>query len=109
MAQHIRLDERKEPKVFSVIRNLISRIALQETIGKMAVWEKRIFHGKTVMLLSEDYNPGGRAFSASPFNLEDEIWDKSKQVPGEFDLSKKVLLEIHMTNDFQLTDVYYPI
>jgi hypothetical protein len=64
-------------------------------------------HRKTVMLLPDNYNPGGLAFVVKPVTLEDKEWDQRKY--GGSDFRNKACVEVHTDLRGKITQIYLPL
>lgn len=110
MAQHYRLEQSKEPKVFKSAARIV------KYCGQKCVYESlkmardtgrvrdgsycRVYYTKRVQLLPDDFNPGGYAFGIGPYDLQDATWAENR---------KGARVEVHVDKNGKITDIYYPL
>lgn len=110
MAQHFRIYEESEPKLFRSIRRIAKYL--------MTAWgpwsyiqdfNVQIIYRKRVTKLSSDYPMNGatRAFSVGPYDLQDKRWDERKD--GGVDFRKTAFVEVHTDNNGNIKGIYYPL
>ena len=104
MAQHHRIFEKDEPKLFRTLRRTL------RVIWPMIVIEEDTAYGKTIKKLPKEYFQQGFAFSVFPCKLKDKRWNQKTE--GGRDWRKNACLEVHVREVgmwFEIDSVWYPI
>jgi len=107
MAQHFPVYEKDEPKLFKFLRRFVEYLMRIYVWDSIEDFERRRIFRKTVMKLSEEYNPKGRAFSITPITLQSRQWDQRKD--GGCDFRKDATLEVHTDTKGNIQGVYHPL
>lgn len=100
MAQHYKLDEAREPKVFRSIRRITKYVNKNYNWKHYKADDREIVYGKEFARLPDEYYSDGRAFTLGHYNLKKADWGEN---------NTGVTLEIHCDKWGNLLNVYYPL
>lgn len=111
MAQHYRIYEKDEPKLFRSAQRIAKYLMRYNSMtwNHMKAFEKRMVYQKLVQKLTSRYPMGKatKAFSLGPYYLEDKYWDQ-RTLDG-LNLRRNAYVEVHTDNDGCIIAIYYPI
>lgn len=106
MAQHIKLFEKDEPKVFRSLKRIVSYLVRPYVWSGVPVNEPYHVYGKEI-LTDKNNAHIEHIISVRYYTLENKRWDERKI--GGMDLRKDVILEVRFTLMGEIVAVYYPV
>ena len=96
MAQHYLI---KDEKILRSINRIVPKVFNDIKHGMLMDWS---YYNKDVQHLPKEYNPSGHAFLIKPYDMA-RVWKDEPYAEVE------ACLEVHLNNNGDMTDVYYPL